>query len=311
MWRGRVSPVHPGLVVLAACVCGTVRAGVPEVQAIRDYVRPFLLAELPKQGNSNEWDSTGYGGYIIRSRMDVTGDGRDELFLTTSLATFRGNAEWKVFAVEADGTLSPYAGTLSFHGGLTWKASEHGSTSLFSLIAPDREKQLRQIQALEDTTQPLLRYEFRFPAIIETRKEVGEEEGAKLSDEHSVDFPQIEVVLLADHLADPKTPWRAVEGWPRTQDYFAVPGDEEHIQSLSTFTPTAALALIDKTRSSHPADDIGSPVSSDRSHAKNPLDQEKAVAVRTASGWLWLLIAGGVLLFALVIGFGFVRKPKT
>ena len=64
-------------------------------QSVAEYLKPLVAAENLTEGD--QWEDFGNGGYMIRFFKDVDGDGKPELFLTTSLMFRRKLGHWAVF----------------------------------------------------------------------------------------------------------------------------------------------------------------------------------------------------------------------
>ena len=110
-------------------------------ETISGLLRPLIGAEAAKQGGSWEWEIVGQGGYLMRMLMDATGDDRAELFLTTSLTSFKHHAEWRVFTIETNDEFRPYDRTLHFAADSVWPARAGGKTILLNSLPPGKEDQ--------------------------------------------------------------------------------------------------------------------------------------------------------------------------
>ncbi|HUP81658.1 MAG TPA: hypothetical protein VM260_24110, partial [Pirellula sp.] len=279
---------------MAAAFLTAGQSDAQQATTIVNYIRPFVAAEAKKQGNSWEWEAIGNGGYLMRMFIEVTGDDRNELFLTTSLATFKNQAEWQVFEIEPGGALRPYKKSLRFPSDSVWASTANGKPQLLFLAPPDRESQ--RLLPSEEWKQSLYRFDFKHPEITESRSEVTTAEGQELRPVDPNALPKLEVVLLEDYLTRPNAQWVAVPEWKtNAHDYFMRPEDAERISKNQGFTPQAALILLgtDGEQSQPPK---SSPIPPPDTVPSTPSSQDATQAVQGASVnergnvWLWVAV---------------------
>ena len=219
------------------------------IEAIDDYIRPFIAKELPKSGNSAEWDGTGNGGYLFRYRIDVTGDGRAELLVSNSLASFSNRSEWRVFDVSSTGELRAYEGNISLMADAVWVAKTGNTTELRCEWPPDFDSD----EGLKNRLLPegavrhhVSRIGFAYPKIKDAEASVTDAEALSLKAGSTDAKPKLEVMLLADYLTNPNATWQLVPEWrSNSNDYFQRPEDAARIHELNSFTPQVAMSLLD------------------------------------------------------------------
>ena len=220
--------------MLFACVSTSLAERVAEID---DHLRPIVssIAADPNAGGWT-WETNRNGGYLLRTFMDVTGDGQPELFIATTLQGTRHKQSWKAFELSTNGAMRPYKGTLEYSS--AWPLTEDGQTTLVYVSAPDKER----LKKSDDSPYPVHRFSFTFPEIQETTSYVSEEEATKLNPDQ---LPKLESILLADYLTDPDAKWSEVTEWKLDgNDCFFREEDKERAAKNSVFTPQAALSRL-------------------------------------------------------------------
>jgi hypothetical protein len=236
-----------GLVCSSGIAVADTRAG-----AIDDSIRPVIAKEMLKSGNSAEWDGSGNGGYLFRHLIDVTGDGRAELFVSSSLASSSNRSEWKVFDVSPTGEMRPYEGSISLMADAVWVAKTGNTTELRCEWPPDFDSD----EGLKNRLLPegevrhhVSRIGFVYPKIKETKASVTDEEALILKAGSTDAKPILEAMLLADYLTNQNANWQVVPEWlSNSNDYFQLPEDAARINELNSFTPQVAMSLLGATQ---------------------------------------------------------------
>jgi hypothetical protein len=223
------------------------------IGAIDNFIRPIIAKELPKSGNSAEWDGSGNGGYLFRYLIDVTGDGRAEILVSSSLASFSNRSEWKVFDVSPNGEMMPYEGVVNLIADAVWVARAGGTTELRCEWPPDfdSDEGLKNRLLPEGEVRHLVsRIEFAYPKINEIKASVTDEEAVSLRAGSTDTKAVLEVMLLADYLTNETATWQAVPEWrSNSADYYHRPEDAVRINELSSFTPQVAISLLGAAQS--------------------------------------------------------------
>ena len=136
-----------------------------QVSVINDYLKPIIskIAADPNAGGWT-WETNGYGGYLLRMAVDVTGDGVPEQLVTTSLTAAKNNAEWTVFDVNQAGEMRPYLQSIILSADSVWSSIDASSPSLVYITAPDRERE----RVSDEKPYPVHRFAFAFPEINST-----------------------------------------------------------------------------------------------------------------------------------------------
>ena len=193
--------------------------------------------------------------------MDVTGDGRDEIFLTSSLASFGYHADWEVFSVADDGGLQPYTSRLSFASGNVFRRIQGDKIELIYGAPPDMESQMGVSSEL--LLRSVHRHSFDYPNIRSVTRSMDSSELARFKEGVEIDRPVLEVVLLSDYILGVRVDWRAVTEWKvNSFNYFRLPDDATRIGSDSRFTPQFALEQLQAKRGATDKVDRGSEVGS-------------------------------------------------
>ena len=228
------------IAILAALLAWPLTGSAQQVSAITDYLKPIVskIASDPNAGGWT-WETNRNGGYLLRKAMDVTGDGRPELFVATTLQSTRHEQTWTVFDVAEDGTLRPYRTTLEQSS--AWPIVEGDKTHLVYVLPPDKER----MRESDEKLYPVYRFAFMFPEIKESLSYVSEAEVDKLRPSASEQLPKLQAILLADYLTKPNAKWADVTEWKLdANDCFFRPEDTERAMKNMDFTPQAALAML-------------------------------------------------------------------
>lgn len=220
-----------------------------QISEITDYLKPIVsrIAADPNAGGWT-WETNGNGGYLLRKSMDVTGDGRPEMFVASTLQSTRHEQTWVVFDVAEDGTLRPYRRVLQ--QSFAFPIVEGDQAYLVSVLPPDKER----LQASDEKAYPVSRFTFTFPEIKETLTYASESEAAKLRPTDPNQLPKLQAILLADYLMKPDAKWAEVTEWKiDANDCFFLPEDKERASKNTAFTPQVALSQLGVVQSPSPS----------------------------------------------------------
>lgn len=221
-----------------------------QVAAITDYLKPIVskIAADPNAGGW-AWETNGNGGYLLRITMDVTGDGRPEIFVTSSLTAAKRIAEWVVFDVSDSGNMHAYKQRVSLPADSIWPNVEQNTPSLVYVAAPDRERE----RASEDKIYPVYRFTFAFPEIKESLTYVSEEDVSRIRPADPKDLPKLQAILLSDYLSTVDAKWSYVPEWKLDgNDCFFRVEDKDRASKNTDFTPQVALVRLGLAQSVPP-----------------------------------------------------------
>jgi len=294
------SRITVGLLIALSLNCQAQRDA-----AIDHFLVPILTASAADPNVEGwTWTTNGNGGYLVRKLMDVTGDGRPELFVASTLQSTKYEHRWHVFDVPEDGTFRPYRTVLEHS--FAWPIVEGGQTQLVYVMPPDNER----LRDSDERPYPVQRYKFAFPNIIDAQTYASEAEVAKLRPTGPSQLPKLQSILLADYLTNPNAKWSDVTGWKLdANDCLYRPEDKERSVSNTAFTPQIALSKLggarpspssrseQTTRSSKPGPELQpAPRKAPESKPTVPTPSEEApwsiivVLIVAVGGLVWLLI---------------------
>jgi hypothetical protein len=209
-------------------------------KAIIRLLKPIVaeIAASPNVGGWT-WETNGNGGFLIRKLMDVTGDGRPELFVASTLESSKHAHVWHVFDVSEDGILKPYDTTLNFISASP--RTENGQHYLDLFPFADQER----LRTNHEKPYRVVRYSFSFPAIEESTFYVSEADAVKIQPNDLTKLPKLQAILLADYLAKPNIEWADVAEWKLdANDCFFRLEDKERAIKNTSFTPQEALRFL-------------------------------------------------------------------
>lgn len=219
--------------------CAPFSAAAPS-REIFNYLRPILEREMT--GAQDVWEKSGHGGYVMRFDLDMTGDGMPEMFLGTTLWSWKSNITWDVYRRLSQGEYEPYIYSSEVTG-VSIRASE------ILLEEVGNQKSIITFGA-DHGKYYVGRYNFRDTSIVFERSEVSEAKFAELKAGPNIKrvAPNIRGVLLADLLRNPNAEWRPIDfksGAPNPEGYYIAPEDAERVKGLVNFTPDLALKWLE------------------------------------------------------------------
>lgn len=273
---------------------------------IDELLRPILTASAADPNvEAWNWKANRNGGYLLRTTMDVTGDGQPEIFIASTLHSSKWEHYWKIFDVANDGALRPYEKGLNFS--FASPMIENNKVSLVYMAGANRDR----MQAGEEKYLSVSRFVFSFPEINETSFYVDEEEEAQLRQSDQNHPPKLQAILLADYLTNPDAKWSDVTELKLDgSDSYYREEDKERAEKNTAFTPQVALSQLGlgqptskdqrEVNQSEQATPSSIPQQSPATNAKEatPTPNDKSplstpwlvVAVVVAFGLLWLLL---------------------
>jgi hypothetical protein len=253
------------------------------------------------------------GGYIFRFEMDVTGDGRNEVFLASSLNGDHRSASWTVFTMKNGGWASSPEMILLNPSGIFVKTSS--GTKCLALGGWARMSGsnywINQYQFNPDGT---FVKQGREVAVLteEDRYELGSESWAEQKGLGRKVSPIVSKMLFAEYLTDPASQWRPYD--PKLPANAQHQQDQERLRmdTVSGFTPENAAKLVagfepspdiesgDASRHRTNIQPLAQPEKPKTSKAKPPAPSEEpasstpwsviVILIVAATGLLWLLV---------------------
>lgn len=212
----------------------------------RQYAAEILRqsAKVPEaELEFSEWQQSVSGGYILRFAFDVDGDGAAEQFLASSFNADRLICEWTVYGGASGKLLSK--GISLRPDSFWWNPSTQamldyfplgaeGGTAIFSRIENGKIVSRQQHARLEEVNVGLERREPPLPGFQRIK-------------------PSVTVCLLADVVSGDAASWREliIEDGKGNYDLpngrLLLTEDAPRVETLRSFTPTAALAALQKS----------------------------------------------------------------
>lgn len=183
------------------------------------------------------------GGYIFRFEIDVTGDGRNEVFLGSSLNGDHRSASWTVFTIRRDSWIS--TGQVSLRAGEIYG----------KLVADTKCLALGGWARTSGSNYWINQYQFQpNGTFVEQGREVRvltEDERYELGSESWTEqnglgrkvSPVVSKMLFAEYLTDPVSQWRPYD--PKLPANAQHQQDQERLRmdTVSGFTPEHAAKL--------------------------------------------------------------------
>lgn len=200
-------------VVLGLIWVSNAFAGMPV--EIVNMVERFLTLE---ESIGDEFWRECPGGYIMRHDEDIDGDGRKELFITMSMWVQKGVTPWQVYKKKRLAGYEPYL----------WLGMEKEGGAFSTLFVngnfPPSYGFVKRKPVLRSTWHEKYATDGKYYGVdfhflygnthwVETEDTDSYYETVlQLDKEQKVSFEWIKVILLADFLRNPETPWRIVPG---------------------------------------------------------------------------------------------------
>lgn len=215
-------------------------ASAKENEVVNGYVKDLISANTKNEVEGSDlWLLHGHGGYLLRTRMDVNGDGTQELFLSSTL-TMQGYQQiWEVYDNLPDGQIRKYNGAIVTSD--MWPANSGVSTILLSLEPPDKDLEIHN----NPKYYPINQFTFIFPNIDETHTNLSEEDVEALKPEREKRRGKIESILLADYLNNPNAKWTIDGDFQLDENGCAFLEESKERSKMNTdLTPQKALSLL-------------------------------------------------------------------
>lgn len=189
------------------------------------------------------------GGYLFRFKIDMKGDGVDEVFLISSLDVTKGSEPWTFYRGDTGGSYIKLSENLSLNGSLRMK-SISGVKRYSFVTPPDQETGRESILSfwldgsgsLKTSTRDLTDEEST--AITGGDKALLGANGLPDDDKIAQRFQlgeavnrALEKVLVGKLYQNPNAPWRAVSNNFALSQQYLDPADAADIASLAGWQP--------------------------------------------------------------------------
>jgi hypothetical protein len=231
-------------------------AGMSVAPAWAGRISPEVLREihgsLLPYGKSpdDDWEFSG-GGYVFRVDYDLTGDGRPELFVASSLGMYRGCPTWRLYHARKGGGYDPFLTKAEIREGWTAEKTLFSDFRFGLILGRSKGKPAIAIPwhdrfaEKEDEHWGQLIVRFVGGNVVDLSQKYLEEDwaGREFGGKEFQIEDHIKGVLVADLLRDPDTPWREIrlsDHAPSGDGYYLHPDDAERVKRLGAFTPTLA-----------------------------------------------------------------------
>lgn len=190
----------------------------PELAILRDWASSEELWEEFK------WGGGPLGGYLYRFEFDLTGDGNDELFVSSSL--FAGGSSWYVFGKRSDGEYQKL-GTFGLRPGAVFYVKRDPSlgTTVTTFSALDIHTAFVRQTTFDHEGSVTARNRTEITGSDRGGFPIGYDVGETVS-------PRLQKILLCEYVADPQASWRpylphASSKWQRHD-----PADQGSIEEI-------------------------------------------------------------------------------
>lgn len=188
---------------------------------------------------------------MFRVDLDLTGDGRPELFVASSLGMYRGCPMWRLYHARKGGGYDPFLTKSEIKAGWTAERTLFSDFRFGLRLGRAKGKPAMAIPwhdrfaDKEDEHWGELIVQFVGGHVVDLSQKFLDEQwgGEQLSGKEISIDDHIKGVMVVDLLRDPETPWRPIDVSQRVpcgESYFLDRADEERAKKLGAFTPTLA-----------------------------------------------------------------------
>lgn len=269
-------------------------------------------------GPGDVWANAGNGGYLLHAEQDLTGDGKPEVLLASTLNVFKYSTEWLVYSRQEDGTLRSYEGTyrasvISDRPGRN-AAGHFVIANEFSWDADGLHVRRFSEGRILTEILPHVVSANEQPEIKDSGLDREEKiEAAGQAFDLGETWPSrhlpVRGIRLADYVAGKPT-WKNMNferAAPGSDGYFIAAEDAEEMRANTAFTPQVALEMLRKLPPVVSGKAAGQGISSSKSIDTGNLPDKRGAGEDTsifssAYAGLWvsicLLIAAGILLLS-------------
>jgi hypothetical protein len=243
----RINPLLPLLMLMSA-----VMADVSD--PVLDASKLLLEAQRAADADFDYWTPN---IYLFRFELDVTGDGHAELFVGSSSMVDRSPVVWSVYSKNAtDETIRLAENLMLYPGGFFFDKND-GVSHLRTVYSGPSEVLIRDyLFSLDGTVRQ------------ETREYQGEDARKLMNGENWRDALnlgeriadlQVQKVLLAEYLENPKIEWRQYDNARAPESQGLNPTEAPFLEQVENFSPEQANELIQKLSGETPLSETTSP----------------------------------------------------
>ena len=228
------------LLTILNCCCALLVQANPQEAEIRRLVSSEI-GHLYRVGQALEgrWVEAGQGGYILRAQVDLTGDRKPELLLSTTMSEHLGLTTWHIYEKTADGTVRSYVDTLLLPIGSYQPARDPAGD--FVLLQYDRHARELAIQKFK---------EWRVETQVVSDAEIEQLDESHFCYDYETKWPYqqfpVEALKVSDYVSGNGS-WRTIDHQlvvMPDEGYFLSTADAEEMKSNKDFTPEVALRML-------------------------------------------------------------------
>lgn len=205
----------------------------------RHYALEQVERYASAQGLRPSWEGPGNGGYLLRAEVDLTGDGKPELLLTSTLELLNQVTSWRVFENTRDGSLWQYPE--AYVGSANVYRPARDAAGDMVVLRYDRNRRHLDVMTFKGGRQ-----EHKF--IPDNAPEWDNE--SYVFQNYETKWPEIRFpvngIKLCDYAAGSQE-WEPIDfekPAPGGDGYFIVATDAEVMRGNKSFTPDVALLQL-------------------------------------------------------------------
>jgi|GEM_PF-4424881 len=245
------------------------------------------------------WEGSGNGGYLLKADVDLTGDGRPEWLVSSTLNMFNHSTDWLVYARSPDRKLIPFDGSFRAPPGYVRPGRNEAGAFVIAGDLGWSEEGLR-----------VTRFE-RSKIVEELLPHGGEQTEQSARDfELGLSWPRVRYPVFGIRLSDfasGKIVWREIDidkASPADHSgYFILAEDAAQMLGNTAFTAEFALQLLNSAGETATRTPVTVQSDSGPREGADLLPQERTLPKSSASDqdivlWPWLAGGAGVFLLA-------------
>lgn len=206
---------------------------------VLDAARKILNDQRDADDNFDYWNSN---IYLFRFRLDVTGDGKPELFVGSSSMVDRSPINWSVYFSTSGDELSRTAENVLLNPKGFYVEQSSGPIKLSWVFGKQSTVVIHEYAFGADGRA---QYNMRKIEGEDARKRIGEREDWRdaLGLGVRVEDLEIEKVLLAEYLEDPTVTWRKYDHSHAPESQNLAEGEKPFLKQAENFSAERAVQL--------------------------------------------------------------------